>query len=164
MRPDEKLGVRSIPQPSFDDLINNLLDVLSSGHMSDPSSDSTSSSETILKRALIENANQAWRLSTVVINSESKEIKEQLTPQEIKKMAATIVSLMETLTGLGIKIHDRVGEPFNAGLPEEIVTEEPRDDIKVELIIKTIKPTIMWNQTMVQRGAINIAFPKNNPI
>jgi hypothetical protein len=67
--------------------------------------------------------------------------------------------LIATFDSLGIRIIDRIGESFDAGLPDQVVTEEPREGLTREQIIRTIRPTIMWNQTMVQRGEIDIAVP-----
>ena len=138
---------------------NKLLEVFSSNEKSDRSSDASSTSVLILQKALVENANQVWRILTTVFDSESGEIKEQITPQEIKKVANAIDKLRATFDSLGIRIIDRLGESFDAGLPDQVVTEEPREGQTKEQIIRTIRPTIMWNQTMVQRGEIDIAVP-----
>jgi hypothetical protein len=159
MKLPEKLDITIIPLPSAVELANDLSGVFSSNQRSDRSADSASSTEIILQKALVENANQVWRILTSVIDSESKEIKELISPQEIKKVANAIEKLIATFDSLGIRIIDRLGESFNAGLPDQVVTEEPREGLTREQIIRTIRPTIMWNQTMVQRGEIDIAVP-----
>jgi phosphotransacetylase len=113
----------------------------------------------ILQKALIANANQIWRISSAVIDPETKEAREELRPQEIRKVAKAVESLMETFNGLGIRIIDRLGEPFDAGLPDQVVTEEPREGLTREQIVRTIRPTIVWNATMIQRGEVDIAVP-----
>lgn len=113
----------------------------------------------ILTRALISVANQSWRIAGCAIDPESGESKGELSAQEIKKIGNALESMKETIEGLGIKIIDRLGQTFNAGLPEQVVTEETREGISKEQIVRTIRPTIMWHQTMVQRGEIDIAVP-----
>ena len=113
-----------------------------------------------LRRALVVVAHQAWRMGCVAIDAETKEPKEALSTLEIKRIASALENLAEILGELEIKTMDRVGEPFNAGLPEQVVTEEPQSGISQERIIRTIRPTILWKQTMVQRGEIDIAVPK----
>jgi hypothetical protein len=159
MKLPEKIDISIIPLPSAVELANDLSGVFSSNQRSDRSADSASSTEIILQKALVENANQVWRILTAVFDSESKEIKELISPQEIKKVANAIEKLIATFDSLGIRIIDRLGESFNAGLPDQVVTEEPREGLTREQIIRTIRPTIMWNQTMVQRGEIDIAVP-----
>ena len=112
-----------------------------------------------LSKALVAVANQTWRIAGAVIDLDSNEPKSVLSTQEIKKVGNSLESIKETLGGLGLKIIDRFGESFNTGLPEQVVTEEPRDGISKEQIIRTIRPTIMWHQTMVQRGEIDIVVP-----
>ena len=112
-----------------------------------------------LSKALISIANQAWRIGGAIIDPDTKDAKSELSAQEIKKVGNSLESIKETLGSLGIKIIDRLGEPFNAGLPEQVVTEESLEGISKEQIIRTIRPTLMWHQTMVQRGEIDIAVP-----
>lgn len=114
---------------------------------------------TMLSKALVTVANQTWRIAGAVIDPDSKDLKNELSGQDIKKVGNAIESIKDTLSGLGIKIIDRFGEPFNTGLPEQVVTEESRDGISKEQIIRTIRPTIMWHQTMAQRGEIDIVVP-----
>lgn len=162
MKPPEKLDLPSFPLPSAAELTSNVSKLLSFDKESerDPEA-SFSSAEAILKKALIANANQTWRIASAVIDSDTKEIKEELRPQEIRKIAKAVESLMEIFDGLGIRIFDRLGEPFNAGLPDQVVTEEPREGLTREQIIRTIRPTIVWNETMIQRGEVDIAVPVN---
>ena len=47
------------------------------------------------------------------------------------------------------------GQPTS--LPTQIHTT--MEGITKEQVIRTIRPTIMWNQTMMQRGQIDIAVP-----
>jgi len=113
-----------------------------------------------LSKALIVIANQSWRMTTAIHDPDSKEPKSELSPQDIKKISNSLDAMRETIETLGIKVYDRLNEPFNPGLPDHVVTEEPREGISQELISRTIRPTIMWNQTMVQRGEIDIAVPQ----
>jgi len=112
-----------------------------------------------LKKALVANANQVWRIASVVTDPETREPREELRPQDIRKIAKAIESFMETFDGLGIRVIDRLGEAFNAGLPDQVITEEAREGLTREQIIRTIRPTIVWNEVMLQRGEVDIAVP-----
>jgi hypothetical protein len=159
MKPPEKIDLPAIPLPSAAELAAVASTLLSSDQEPQRSHSASSTAEPILQKALIMNANQIWRISSVVIDPETKEAREELRPQEIRKVAKAIESLMETFNGLGIRIIDRLGEPFNPGLPDQVVTEEPREGFTREQIIRTIRPTIVWNETMIQRGEVDIAVP-----
>jgi hypothetical protein len=159
MKLPEKIDISFIPPPSTSELVNNISEILSTNQKSDRQLDAASPVEAVLQRALIENANQVWRIHSALLDPENKEVKEQVTQQEIKKVANAIDKLMATFESLGIRIIDRVGESFDAGFPDQVVTEEQREGLTKEQIIRTIRPTILWNQTMVQRGEIDIAVP-----
>lgn len=160
MKPPEKIDLSIVSPPSVIQLSNDLLKTVESNSLGrKESSESTAAEVSELSKALIAVANQAWRIVNATIDSDSKEIKGELSVQEIKKVGNAVESIKETLGGLGIKIVDRLGQSFNAGLPEQVVTEEHQEGISKEQIIRTIRPTIMWQQTMVQRGEIDIAIP-----
>lgn len=159
MKIPEKLDLPPFQIPSAAELADNLSNVLPPDQDPERSSAERSSAESTLTKALVANANQAWRIATTVVDSETGEPKGEVRPQDIRKIAKAVESLMETFEGLGLRIIDRLGEPFNAGLPDQVVTEEPREGITKEQIIRTIRPTIVWNGTMVQRGEVDIAVP-----
>jgi len=117
----------------------------------------------LLCSAIIAIANHSWRIASAAIHPETREPNTALIPQDIKKIANSLEKISETLENLGIRVIDRLGEPFNEGLPDQVITEEPREGINRELIIRTIRPTILWNQTMFQRGEIDIAIPADKP-
>lgn len=110
-------------------------------------------------KALITIANQSWRIGGALFDFETNEPKSALSPQEIKKLSKALETICEATQALGIRVIDRCNEDFHPGLPDQVVTEEPREGISKERVIRTIRPTIMWHQTMVQRGEIDIAVP-----
>lgn len=110
-------------------------------------------------KALIAIANQSWRIGGAIIDAETNEPKSALSPQEIKKLSKALETVCEATRAIGLRVIDRCNEDFHAGLPDQVVTEEPREGISKERVIRTIRPTIMWHQTMVQRGEIDIAVP-----
>jgi len=160
MKTPDKIDLSIVPHPSAIQLANDLLKTLESEPNSRQEASSANSSEVaVLSKSLVAVANQAWRIASAIIDTDSNETKSELSAQEIKKVGNSLESIKETLGGLGIKIIDRLGEPFNAGLPEQVVTEEAQEGLSKEQIIRTIRPTIMWHQTMVQRGEIDVAVP-----
>jgi hypothetical protein len=118
-----------------------------------------------LSKALIAIAGQSWRLKTAITDPETGDTKNELSSQELRKVANALEAISQTLQELGIRVIDRCNEDFHPGLPDQVITEEPREGISKERIIRTIRPTIIWHQMMVQRGEIDIAVPapKNIP-
>ncbi len=160
MKIPDNLDLAMVAHPSAIQLASDLWQTFESESSSRQEvSGATSAEVAVLQKSLIAIANQVWRIVSAIIDTESKEAKSELSAHEIKKVGNSLESIKETLGGLGIKIIDRMGEPFNAGLPEQVVTEETQEGLSREQIIRTIRPTIMWHQTMVQRGEIDVAVP-----
>lgn len=160
MKIPDSIDLSLVQPPSTIQLANDIVKNLSLDlNAGAEASGSQSSEVATLSKALIAIANQLWRITGAMIDPDLKEPKGELSPQELKKVGNSLESIKETLGGIGIKIIDRMGEPFNTGLPEQVVTEETRDSISNDRIIRTIRPTLMWHQIMVQRGEIDIAVP-----
>lgn len=116
-----------------------------------------------MTKALLAITNQTWRMSVPLVDRDTSEPKTELTEQELKKITKAYDIIQEIIKSLGIEVKDRTGEAFNDGLPDQIITEEPQEGITEERIIRTIRPTIIWEQTMVQRGEIDLAVPMTKP-
>ncbi len=116
------------------------------------------STQRMMQKALISLTNECWRAAGLVMDPETGEAKEALTT-ELKRLGSALERMGETLTELGINVIDRTGEAFNPGLPDQVITEEPKVGLSTEQITRTIKPTIIWQKVMVQRGEIEIAVP-----
>jgi hypothetical protein len=151
METNSTLGIPIISQPSAEQALSTALG-------SNPIVAIASSEES---KALLQITGQLWRQGTILIDSESGEPKNELSPQDIRKLSHALETMRELIKNLGIRVIDRCNEDFHPGLPDTVVTEETHEGISKERIIRTIRPTIMWGQTMVQRGEIDIAVPVN---
>ena len=57
------------------------------------------------------------------------------------------------------RIKDHTGEIFDYGLPLNVVTTQPSPGITKERVLETLKPTIYWQEQMIQMGEVVIATP-----
>ena len=157
MKPPPEIDIKKIDLPDAGELAAELL-------KQHPERDAgakaehVSSTQKAMQKALIYLTNDWWRAEGLVMDPETGEVKETLTT-ELKRLGSALERMKETLAELGINAIDRTGEAFNPGLPDQVITEEPKVGISTEQITRTIKPTIIWQQTMVQRGEIEIAVP-----
>jgi hypothetical protein len=142
------------PYPSVDDLLQQLSPVPSS-----KSSIETSPESTVIKSQICPLADQLWRLGGIIFEGENREVKDGLNGADVRKLARSLEAMEAIIESIGIRVIDRCDQDWDAGLPETVITEEPKEGISKERILRTIRPTIMWNQTMVQRGEIDIAVP-----
>ncbi len=160
MNPPAKLEIHYFPYPSVDELANKLnagqlLNAEDLGAYHDPTEENSKN----ITKDLVSIIGQVWRLGTIVTDPETGEPRSELSDREIRKLSNAIEGMQESIQNLGIRVIDRCNEDFHPGLPDKVVTEEPQEGISKERIIRTIRPTIMWHQTMVQRGEIDIAVP-----
>jgi hypothetical protein len=157
MKIPPEIDIKNIPLPDAGELVAELL----KGHSEKSvtaKDDQLSHTHITMQKALISLANECWRVEGLIIDQETGDVKETMST-ELKRLCSTLERMKETLTSIGINVIDRTGEAFNPGLPDQVVTEEPKVGISTEQITRTIKPTIIWQQTMVQRGEIEIAVP-----
>ncbi len=157
MKIPSEIDLKKMALPDAGDLADELLKQQPKRDV-DAKAEHVSSTQKAMQKALISLTNDCWRAEGLVMDPETGEVKETLTT-ELKRLGSTLERMKETLAELGINVIDRTGEAFNPGLPDQVITEEPKVGISTEQITRTIKPTIIWQQTMVQRGEIEIAVP-----
>jgi len=100
-------------------------------------------------------ATNAWRLKSKMTDGDKGEVKD-----EWKRLYRHVEAILESFAEVGLEIKDRTGEAFDYGLPEKVVTTQPRATITKELVIETLKPTIYFNHQILQRGEVVIATPE----
>lgn len=109
---------------------------------------------TAFARSIAIIATNAWRAKGRMIDPTTGEVKDDL-----KRICRHIESILESLVEMGIEIKDRTGEPFDYGLPEKVITTQPKEGISKEHVLETIKPTVYWKAHIIQHGEVVIAAP-----
>ena len=142
------------PYPSADELLQQVDPIPTSSSSREASLDITA-----IRSQICPFADQLWRLQGVIFEGENREVRDGLNGAEVRKLARSLEAMEAIIESIGIRVIDRCDQDWDAGLPETVITEEPKEGISKERILRTIRPTIMWNQTMVQRGEIDIAVP-----
>jgi hypothetical protein len=99
-------------------------------------------------------ATNAWKAKTKMIDGASGEVRD-----EMKRVYRHIESVLESLHTMGLEVKDHTGDAFDYGLPLKVVTTQPTQGITRESVIETIKPTIYWQQQIIQMGEVVIATP-----
>jgi hypothetical protein len=96
----------------------------------------------------------AWRMQRRTTDRVTKEVKE-----EYKTLHRSVAGILEALTDVGFTLRDREGEFYDYGLPERVVAAEKREGISREMVIETIRPSILFGEQMVKPGEVVIAVP-----
>jgi len=108
---------------------------------------------------MVKIANNAWKLRTRMTAGEDGKIKE-----DWMRLCRHVDAILANLGDVGMEVKDRTGEPFDYGLPEKVIASHPRPGTTKESVIETLKPTIYFNNQIIQTGEVVIATPEQgNP-
>ena len=140
-------------------LINDSLNLLPLGPKNKSSKDMSEPLLSAYTTELLVIVLNAWRIKTKTVDPISKEPKEELAKEDVKRICRHLESIYDSFTRLGIQIIDRTGESFDYGLPEKVVAAKPQDGISKELVLETLRPTVKWNNKIFP-GEVEIATPK----
>jgi len=105
-------------------------------------------------KALVGIATQAWKLKVRMLDPATQEARE-----EHRKLYRHVESILDSLNEIGLQLRDRTNEAFDYGLPEKVIGTQPTPGITKERVIETIKPSIYWEQHLLQVGEVVVATP-----
>lgn len=81
-------------------------------------------------------------------------------PDAIRPIRRHTDWLWDALHESGVEIRDREGERYVPGLPVEVIAFQPRQGVGREMVEETIRPSIFYQGTLIQRGRVVVAEPK----
>jgi hypothetical protein len=99
-------------------------------------------------------ATNVWKAKIKMLDGASGEVRD-----EMKRVYRNIESVLESLDEMGLELKDHTGDAFDYGLPLKVITTQATQGITRENVIETIKPTIYWQQQIIQMGEVVIATP-----
>jgi hypothetical protein len=99
-----------------------------------------------------------WRAKMKMIEPGTGEPKE-----ETRRIYRHIEGALETFGQLGLTITEMVNQPYDAGLPVKVLTFQPTPGLKRDTIVEVIRPTIIWQDTLLQMGEIVVGIPAESP-
>lgn len=106
---------------------------------------------------IAEISSSVWRLKQRIIDPKTGEVFE-----EMKKMSRPVEKIYSSLEDKGFKVIDRVNEKYISGMYERVITFEPTDQLTCEVIVETVKPTIYYQDKVIQQGEIIVGVPKSH--
>lgn len=112
-----------------------------------------------ITKGVVAMATNVWRIRSKLLDSTTTEAREEISKDDLRKLSRYIDATLEAFNGMGFEIKDRTGEIFDYGLPEKVVTAQPREGLSKEMIVETIRPTIYFKDQIAQQGEVVIATP-----
>lgn len=107
-----------------------------------------------IAKALVTIANHAWKAASRSSNPDSSE-----SASDLKRVQRSLAGIMDALKDIGIEVRSHTGDTFDYGLPLKVITAQPTPGIEKEVVIETLRPTLFWNNNIVQMGEVIIATP-----
>ena len=109
-----------------------------------------------LLKAFCEIATNAWkargRLNGIAPDAQST---------DHRRLTRNLDAILDALSTIQVQIKDHTGEAYDYGLPLRIVASEPRAGISREVVIETVRPTVLLADHILQRGEVVIAVPQD---
>lgn len=78
---------------------------------------------------------------------------------EMRRVCGDIERIERCLNDLGIIVEDHTNKPFDYGLPWQVVATKPTPGITREIVTETLKPTVWWNEQIIQHAEVEIGTP-----
>lgn len=101
-------------------------------------------------------SSNVWRIRQKVVDATTGEPIEEF--RKIQRPVDKIFSLLEEM---GIQVIDRTNQKYITGMNERVLTFEPDSRFTCEVIIETVKPTIIYREKVLQQGEIIVGIPQN---
>ena len=102
-------------------------------------------------------ATHVWRAKRKLIDPESGQPHE-----ETKRTYRHIESTLDALAQMGVVISDQLNEPYDPGLPVNVLTFQPMPGLSRDTIIDVVRPTIIWQERVLQVGEVVVGTPENS--
>jgi len=104
-------------------------------------------------------ATHVWRAKNKLIDPESGQPRE-----ETKRTYRHIESTLDALAQMGVVISDQLNEPYDPGLPVNVLTFQPMPGLSRDTIVDVVRPTIIWRERVLQVGEVVVGTPENTPV
>lgn len=96
-----------------------------------------------------------WRLKNALISESSNSV-----ALDTSRSWKHLQRLIDRLERAGIRIQDKNGEPYDAGMALRVVYVENRPDLKTPMIVETITPSVFHGDTILHAGEVIIGIPE----
>lgn len=109
---------------------------------------------TIELKTMADIATHVWKAKTKMLDNGSGEVREGM--ERVYRHAEKV---LESFQAIGLEVKDHTGDAFDYGLALKVVTTQPIQGLTKETIIETVKPTIYWQNQIIQMGEVVIETP-----
>ena len=103
-------------------------------------------------------ATNIWRAQTRMIDAKTGEPRE-----ETRRVYRHIEGALEAFAGMGVRLSDWVGQPYDSGLPVKVISFQPFPDVTCDTVIVAVRPAVFWQARLLQVGEVIVGIPPSTP-
>ncbi|MGA3008137.1 MAG: hypothetical protein ABSE59_09630 [Opitutaceae bacterium] len=108
---------------------------------------------------IAEIATHVWRAKGKLVDPASGQPRE-----ETRRIYRHVESTLDVLAQMGVAIRDQLNEPYDPGLPVNVLTFQPTPGLSRDMIIEVVRPTVIWQERVLQLGEVVVGTPENPPV
>jgi hypothetical protein len=82
------------------------------------------------------------------------------TKDDMRRVHRHIEAVLHELNHVGIVIRDMKVRTYESGMALKVISFEPTPGLCKEIILETIKPSIVWQSQLIQTGEVIIGTPQ----
>ena len=99
-------------------------------------------------------ATNIWRAQSRMIDPKTGEPRE-----ETRRLYRHIEGALESFTAMGVRLSDWLGQPYDSGLPVKVISFQPFPDVTRDTVIEAVRPTVFWQDRLLQVGEVIVGIP-----
>jgi len=107
-----------------------------------------------LPQALSSLATHLWRAKGKLVDPATGEPRE-----ESRRIYRHVEAALETFSQLGVTMNDWLNQPYDPGLPVKVLTFQPTPDLTRDTVVEATRPTVMWNDRLLQLAEVIVGIP-----
>ena len=100
------------------------------------------------------------QLATCLWRIKNKAEKIDSPDRNVRSVCRHAEAALDVLVEGKIEIQDLVGQKYITGMAQSVLAFQPEESIREEVISETIKPTIYYQEKLIQKGEIVVSTPK----
>jgi hypothetical protein len=116
-----------------------------------------SSAPTSVPDQIVTIATNMWRAKTKLVDARTG-----VPHEETKRTYRHVENTLDALTEMGVAIRDLLNEPYDPGLPVNVLTYQPTLGLARDTIVEVVRPTILWRGEVVQIGEVVVGTPSED--
>jgi hypothetical protein len=107
-----------------------------------------------LPQALSSLATHLWRAKGKLVDPATGEPRE-----ESRRVYRHVEAALETFSQLGVTMNDWLNQPYDPGLPVKVLTFQPTPELTRDTVVEATRPTVMWNDRLLQLAEVIVGIP-----